>query len=170
MVYNTESGHFVVVRGKDALVNNYDNIIYCLRQVLRKHRAELANSVLAMTQVEVFATTPQGLVLLHFDKQGFMDGFATALAVGGDAPWVEVIHLWLYPGSVKNGLANEGLDFIQKYAWENWGISRLLVSITRSPKKLFKFFYEPLGFRPVGLILERDCKNESDSTTIAGRE
>jgi hypothetical protein len=153
----TETGYFVTVNDKETYLYYYDTIIYCLHRMLRKHKSAMANSLLAMAQVEVFALNPTGLVLLHFTKEDIPDGFATCLCVGGDKTFVEVVHLWLESGKGRK-LMEEGFAFIEKYSWETWKAERFVVSVTRSPKLLYEKFYSKLNFKPVGLILERDIQ------------
>lgn len=94
-----------------------------------------------------------GLVMFHMNENDKADGMLVALVVPGENPWMEIIALVTEPGLFKV-VAKDGYKKMKEWG-SQFNASRVFTAVTRSPNALFKF-YETLGFKKVGYVLEED--------------
>ena len=94
------------------------------------------------------------LFLLIGEEGGEFQGFIMGLLIRDTYPWLEHLALWTKPGV---GVACRDEAFQLMCGWARvQGAHRINTTITRSPDLFFKMFHEPLGFKKIGYILEKE--------------
>lgn len=145
---------FININTQELFLEFYDELIECVGKMFDKHKERISNAELLFKQITLFVDNPLGLVLIHVNNERKVDALTVALAVPCQTPWLEIIALWMEPGTWKiRGV--EGYEWVTKWAWENFKVKREYIMVTRFPKSLFKKFYAPLGFKIIGYILEK---------------
>ena len=110
--------------------------------------AQTAETIMAL--IVSFVDSDRLFLLCHLNDDD-LDGFVAALAV---VETVEVIAL--YGKNIFHEHKDFGFKMMKAWAREH-GASRIVAFATRRPKVLYNKFYAPLGFKPIGLVLEASC-------------
>ena len=144
--------HYVLLNRREDLTKYFDELCEGARLMISKtgghgQSAEMIIKIM-MTMVE----KEECFLLVGLDEDEIFKGFAFAIYITGKPGWVDFIGMWSRPG-VARGVSFEAFELLRKWAMGH-GASKILAGITRSPRVFYRFFHEPLGFKPVGLILE----------------
>lgn len=146
---------YKLINNQELFIHYYDQILVIIQKAFRKHKRQQSSSpLILLKQITLFVTNPCGFVLALVDDEDNIKGLLVALAVPDpDKPWAEIVILWTAPGVAKL-VKREAWDIFKKYMFTRYSISTVYACVFRSPDKFFKWFYEPLGFKKVGLVVE----------------
>lgn len=143
---------FVRIASQSELVPFLDSIIDAIVLMVRKNgeSANTAEGVLRLLLRNI--DYPSCFLLIATEDMEHIEGMVFALSAVSVKPTVEMIALWTKTGSGKK-LAREGCELLKKWSIEQ-GATRILAGVYRRPATFIKWFYEPLGFKECGRVVE----------------
>ena len=140
---------YMVVSSQDELRLIFDKLVECCRKMISKTGEHGLTCEILVKQIINSVGSDTCYLLVGMDQKGEIAGFLFALQIDN---WVEVPALWSKPG-VARLLRWEAFDLLKQWA-RSHGTTKILACVTRSPDKFYPFFYEPLGFKKVGYLME----------------
>ena len=152
---------FSQVKNRQELAPFLDFIIIATNKMIKKTGEEGTNAEMLIQTMIKIIDSGNAFVLLHADaEKKKLDGFiyASYLPI---AHTVEFMGMWTAPGVAKK------IRFEAEKIFEDWAISkgavRIIAGLTRSPEKFFKFFHEPLGYKKIGIIIQKNLVKEEEN-------
>jgi hypothetical protein len=157
---------FCQVKSKQELEPFFDFILESVNKMIKKTGEEGTNSETFITTMLKIIDSGNAFILLHADSEKKkLDGFIYASYLT-TARTVEFMGMWSAPGVAKK-VRFEGQKIFEEWARAK-GAQRIIAGLTRSPEKFFKFFHEPLGFRKIGIIIQKDLVEIEKEAENAG--
>jgi len=156
---------FCQVRDSQELSLFFDFILDASKKMISKTGEQGTNAELFMTTLVKTIDSGNAFVLLHASEETKkLDGFIYASFLKA-AKTVEFMGMWTAPGVAKK------IRFEAEKIFEEWsrqkGALRIIAGLTRGKKnpgeKFFKFFHEPLGYKRIGIIIQKDLKEEVEN-------
>jgi len=146
------------VKNRQELIPFFDFVTDAVAKMIQKTGEEGTNSELMITTMLKTLDSGNVFVLLHAGEESKkLDGFIYASYLKA-AKTVEFMGMWTAPGVARK------IRFEAQKIFEEWAVQkgavRIIAGLTRSPEKFFKFFHEPLGWRKIGIIIQKDLVPE----------
>lgn len=149
---------YIHLQSREQLMHYFDDICIAARTLVTKNAG---HGHTAETIIQLMLTTtgrPDGFLCVIADENGKFEGFIFAIVVPSTPPWIDFIGLVMPPGrGVK--IKHEAFKVVKDWA-RSVGATKIIAGVTRSPLRFFDFFYKPLGFENIGLIIEFNLEKE----------
>lgn len=139
---------------KDALAQYLDVLVNALMLVHRKTGTIADAPDRVMSTMTRWVESPDCFLLIALDEEANYEfqGFLFAFCVRCAEPWVEVVSMWSPP---RVATQVKDVVFAKLKAWtKEQGADRIIAIVTRNPDVFYEFFYKPLGFHPIGMVME----------------
>jgi hypothetical protein len=151
---------FCRVKNSQELAPFFDFIVEATHKMIKKTGEEGTNPEMLITTLVKTIDSTNAFVLIHADEEKKkLDGFIYASYLD-IAKTVEFMGMWSAPGVAKK-VRFEGEKIFEEWAREK-GALRIVAGLTRSPEKFFKFFHEPLGYKKIGIIIQKNLVVEKE--------
>lgn len=146
--------HYCVIETKEDLMLCFDDLSDGVRKMIHKTGSRGQSPEVIISLMLKTVGQKNTFLLTAYDNEARFQGFAYAMLVTGQPPWVDVIGIYTVPG-VGFAVKDEVFEFLKAWA-RAAGAGKIMAGITRSPDLFFKHFHGPLGFRKIGYIVEYD--------------
>jgi hypothetical protein len=143
---------YASVENRDELYAIMDELTMAIRAMITKTgaRGQSAESLLSL--ICRWVGEPQCFMMVGLDEEKRVVGFMFALSFW---TWVDVVALWTVPGL---GMEVRFEVFEMLKAWARTrGCSKIVATTTRKPRSALKYFFGPLGFKQVGILMESEA-------------
>lgn len=148
-------GSYIRIDDEHKLARYFDGMVDGIKTIFKKGGEHGASPTVLASLVVSLARNKSGYVLVHVDDSDNVEGFLLALAMPNEiSPWIEVIALWTRP-RVATRLQTEVNAKLDEWA-RSIGAKRIVSTVTRSPRTFFKWFYQPLGYKVIGYVMEKE--------------
>lgn len=149
---------YLHINDRETFMHYFDDICRAARRLVDKNAGHGHS---AETIIKMMNTTTgrwDGFLCVIIDEERKFHGFIYAIAVPSTPPWIDFIGLVMPPGLGKK-IKHEAFKVTKEWA-RSVGATKIVAGVTRSPLRFFDFFYKPLGFENIGIIIEFDLEKE----------
>lgn len=144
---------FAQLISKDDIANYLNEIMDAAHKMLGKTGEHGQNVEVIFRLIITTVPNHTGFLLIGLDEDDKFVGFIFAIYVDTEPQgWVDFIGMWTKPG-VGSKVKFEAFKHLEEWS-RAMNASRIMVGLVRKPKIFYEMFHKPLGFKPIGLILE----------------
>jgi len=129
-----------------------DELVQASKAMIRRTGSHGQTAEGLIAQMLAFIGQDSCFLLVGINDIGVFQGFLFANLIPQTPPLVEVLALWTR-GGVGSKVKEEVFEHLVKWG-RSMGATRIITTVTRSPQRFYEFFHKPLGFKPVGWLLE----------------
>lgn len=149
---------YVVIETKEQLDLALDDLGEAARNMVQRTSGGTSAEVIIQMMLKTVGTLNHFLVCAYDEDEKFR-GFCYAILMAGSEPWVDVVGIHMTVGIGCRTVRHEVFEFLKAWAHKR-GAHKIVASIVRNPRVFYEHFHKPLGFKPIGLIVEYDLTKE----------